>query len=49
MVVDFSDGAFFSRLQVNNHLHDTICEMSRTGFIVTFSNCPLLWVSKIQK
>ena len=25
-----------------------ICARSRTGFVVTFDNCPLLWVSKIQ-
>ena len=27
---------------------DPICDRSRTGFVVTFSNCHLLWVSKIQ-
>ena len=27
---------------------DPICARSRTGFVVTFSNCPLLWVSKLQ-
>ena len=29
-------------------LKDPICAMSRTGFVVTFSNFPLLWVSKIH-
>ena len=28
---------------------DPICARSRTGFVVTFSNCPLLWVSKLQR
>ena len=27
---------------------DPICERSRTGFVVTFATCPLLWVSKLQ-
>ena len=27
---------------------DLICVRSTTGFVVTFANCPLLWVSKIQ-
>ena len=27
---------------------DPICDSSRTGFVVTFSNCPLFWVSKLQ-
>ena len=25
-----------------------MCARSRTGFVVIFSNCPLLWVSKLQ-
>ena len=27
---------------------DPICDRSRTGFVVTFANFPLLWVSKLQ-
>ena len=27
---------------------DPICARSRTGSVVTFANCPLLWVSKLQ-
>ena len=25
-----------------------ICFRIRTGFVVTFANCPILWVSKLQ-
>ena len=27
---------------------DPICAISRTVFVITFANCPLLWVSKLQ-
>ena len=27
---------------------DPICDRSRTGFVVTFANFPILWVSKLQ-
>ena len=27
---------------------DPICARSRTGLVVTFSNCYLLWISKLQ-
>ena len=27
---------------------DPICDRNRTGFVLTFANCPLLWVSKLQ-
>ena len=27
---------------------DPICVRSRTGFVITLANCPLLWVSKLQ-
>ena len=32
----------------NEDPQDPICARSRTGFMVTFDNCPLLWVSKLQ-
>ena len=27
---------------------DPICVRSRTGFVITMANCPLVWVSKLQ-
>ena len=27
---------------------DTACVMRRTEFIITFADCPVLWVSKLQ-
>ena len=27
---------------------DSICVKSRTGYLITIGNCPLLWVSKLQ-
>ena len=38
----------FSGLWGHENPQGPICASSRTGFVVTFSNCPLLWVSKVQ-
>ena len=27
---------------------DTACAKSRTGFIIKFSDCPILWISRFQ-
>ena len=27
---------------------DPLCARSRTGYVITFANCPILWVSKLQ-
>ena len=40
--------ADFAGLWGHEYPQDPICARSRTGFVVTFANCPLLWVSKIQ-
>ena len=40
--------ADFAGLWVHEDPQDPICARSRTGFVVTFNNCPLLWVSKLQ-
>ena len=48
LVVDCYADADFAGLWVHEYPQDPICYRSRTGFVVTFSNCPLLWVSKIQ-
>ena len=47
LVVDCYADADFARLWGYENHQDPICDMSITGFAVTFSNCPLLWVSKI--
>ena len=31
----------------HENTQDPICANSRTGFVVAFTNCPLLWVSKL--
>ena len=36
-------------LQGHDNLQDSICFNSTTGFLATFSNYPLLWVSNLQK
>ena len=38
----------FAELWGHEDPQDPICARSRTGFVVTFANCPLLWVSKLQ-
>ena len=48
LVVDCYADADFAGLWVHEHPQDPICARSRTGFVVTFSNCSLLWVSKLQ-
>ena len=47
-MVDFYSGTDFIGLWVHEDPRDTIYARSRTGFVVTFANFPLLWVSKIQ-
>ena len=48
LVVDCYADADFARLWGHEDPQDPICAISRTGFVVTFANCPLLWVSKLQ-
>ena len=38
----------FSVLWGYENTHEPICASSITVFVVTFSNCPILWVSKLQ-
>ena len=47
-MVDCYADAYFAGLWVNEDPQDPICARSRTGFVVTFANCLLLLVSKIQ-
>ena len=47
MVVDYYADADFAVLWGHGNPQEPICERNRTGFVVTFDNFPLLWVSKI--
>ena len=48
MVADCYADADFAGLWGNENPQDSICARSRTVFVVTFANCLLLQVSKIQ-
>ena len=48
LVVDCYADADFAGLWGHEDPQDPICARSRTGFVVTFANCPILWVSKLQ-
>ena len=48
LVVGCYDDAYFAGLWVHEDPQDPICSRSITVFVVTFSNCPLLWVSKLH-
>ena len=48
LVVDCYADADFAGLWGHEDPQDRIFARSRTGFVVTFANCPLLWVSKLQ-
>ena len=48
LVVDCYADADFAGLWGHKNPQYYICARSRTGFVVTFSNCPLLWVSKLH-
>ena len=47
MVACYVD-ADFAGLWGHEDPQDPIFARIRTGFVVTFANCPLLWVSKLQ-
>ena len=48
LVVDCYADADFEVLWGHKNPQDPISDRSRTGFVVTFANCPLMWVSKIE-
>ena len=48
LVVDCYADADFVGLWGHENPQDPICARSRTEFVVTFENCPLLWVLKLQ-
>ena len=45
LVVDCYSDADFAGLWGHEDHQDSICASSRTGFVATFANCSLLWVS----
>ena len=47
-MVDCYADADFVGLWVHEKSQDSFCNRSRTGFVVKFSNCTLLWMSKIN-
>ena len=48
LVVDCYADADFAGLRGHVDPQDPICARSRTGLVVTFSNCYLLWKSKLH-
>ena len=48
LVVDCYADEYFVGLWGHENPQDPICARSSTGFVVTFSNVPLFWVSKLQ-
>ena len=48
LVVDCYSETDFAGIWGHEDLQDPICTRSRTGFVVTFVNCRLLWMSKLQ-
>ena len=48
LVVDFYADADFAGLWGHEYPQDSIFAISRTGFVVTFANFSLLWMSKLQ-
>ena len=48
LVVDYYADADFAGLQGHENTQDSICSRSITILVLKFSNCPLLWVSKLQ-
>ena len=49
LVLYFYADADFAGMWGHENPQDPIFARSRTGFVVTFSNCHILWVSKLQK
>ena len=48
LVVDCYADADFAGMWGHENPQYPICARSRTGFVITFANSTLLWVSKIQ-
>ena len=48
LTVDCYVDADFAGLWGSVDDQDPLCVKSRTGYVLTLANCPLLWVSKLQ-
>ena len=48
IVVDCYDDEYFLGIWVHENPKDYICARIINGFVVTFTNYPLLWVSELQ-
>ena len=48
LVVDCYVDADFAGLWGAEDPQDPVCVKSRTGFVITVANCPVMWVSKLQ-
>ena len=46
--VDAYPDADFTGIYGQEKYDDPACAKSRTGFIITFADCPILWISKLQ-
>ena len=46
--IDCYPDADFAGLWGHEHPQDPHCVKSRTGYVITLANCPVLWVSKLQ-
>ena len=49
MQMDCYVDADFAGLYRYEDAQDPVCAKSRTGFVITFANCPIMWVSKLQQ
>ena len=47
-VIDCYPDADFAGLWGHEHPQDPHCVRSRTGYVITLANCPILWKSKLQ-
>ena len=48
LTLDCYVDADFTGLYGQEDNQDPICVKSRTGYVLTLGNCPLMWVSKLQ-
>ena len=48
LVMECYVDADYTGLWGHEYSQEPICARSRTGFVVTFANCYLLWMSKLQ-
>ena len=46
--IDIYPDAYFSGMYGHENPTDTACVKSRTGYVIAFSYCPVIWQSKIQ-